>query len=389
MAGSIAGDDTIFLATPSAAAAAKLARLLEGRDRPAAPPAGALVSAADGARLRRSARRATREASSARSSRGIRARPWPPSSRPGGRTRGPSRSRGCILPSAAVTGPSAEAFSLDALAAGKPDVVFLATPNETSAEVGRTDPRARREGRRRLGRVPAAGRRGLPGVVRVRPPVAGAPRRGRLRPHGVVRAGAPRRAPRREPRLLPDVGPPRPEAAPPASRPGARPSSRTARAASRERGRSPTSRTRSPSSRGTSRPTESARHRHEPEMRQELGLSADAPFVFVPHLLPVVRGILSTLHVTFRAGVGPADVAARVRAVRGRPVRVRAAGGRAARTSRASSGRRAPRSASRSCPGGRRGVVVSAIDNLLKGAASQAVQNMNRVFGFPETEGLV
>ena len=40
-------------------------------------------------------------------------------------------------------------------------------------------------------------------------------------------------------------------------------------------------------------------------------------------------------------------------------------------------------------PGGRRGVLVSVIDNLLKGAASQAVQNMNRVFGFPETEGLV
>ena len=40
-------------------------------------------------------------------------------------------------------------------------------------------------------------------------------------------------------------------------------------------------------------------------------------------------------------------------------------------------------------PGGRRAVVVSAIDNLLKGAASQAVQNLNRMFGMPETEGLV
>ena len=39
--------------------------------------------------------------------------------------------------------------------------------------------------------------------------------------------------------------------------------------------------------------------------------------------------------------------------------------------------------------GGRRAVVVSAIDNLLKGAASQAVQNLNRMFGMPETEGLV
>ena len=46
-------------------------------------------------------------------------------------------------------------------------------------------------------------------------------------------------------------------------------------------------------------------HRHEPEMRQELDVAADAPFSFVPHLLPVPRGILSTLHVTLtRAATG-------------------------------------------------------------------------------------
>ena len=39
-------------------------------------------------------------------------------------------------------------------------------------------------------------------------------------------------------------------------------------------------------------------------------------------------------------------------------------------------------------PGGRRAVLVCAIDNLLKGAASQAVQNFNRMSGFEETEGL-
>ena len=38
--------------------------------------------------------------------------------------------------------------------------------------------------------------------------------------------------------------------------------------------------------------------------------------------------------------------------------------------------------------GGRRAVIVSVIDNLLKGAASQAVQNFNRMCGYPETEGL-
>jgi N-acetyl-gamma-glutamyl-phosphate reductase len=127
-------------------------------------------------------------------------------------------------------------------------------------------------------------------------------------------------------------------------------------------------------------------HRHEPEMRQELGLSSEAPFVFVPHLLPVVRGILTTLHVSFRAGVGAADVAAAFARYKGLPfVSVRPAGELpelrdVVGTPRAEIGFAL-------LPGGR-GVLVSVIDNLLKGAASQAVQNMNRMFGHPETEGL-
>jgi N-acetyl-gamma-glutamyl-phosphate reductase len=127
-------------------------------------------------------------------------------------------------------------------------------------------------------------------------------------------------------------------------------------------------------------------HRHEPEMRQELGFSGDAAFVFVPHLLPLVRGILSTLHVTFRAGATPADVASAFARYDGLPfVKVRPAGDLPDLASVVGTPR---------CeigfallPGGR-GVIVSAIDNLLKGAASQAVQNMNRVFGLAETEGL-
>ena len=128
-------------------------------------------------------------------------------------------------------------------------------------------------------------------------------------------------------------------------------------------------------------------HRHAPEMRQELGFPEDAPFVFVPHLLPVVRGILSTLHVTFRPGVAPADVAAAYARYDGLPfVSVRPAGdlpdlASVVGTPRAEIGF--------SLLPGNRAVVVSAIDNLLKGAASSAVQNMNRVFGFAETEGLV
>jgi N-acetyl-gamma-glutamyl-phosphate reductase len=130
-------------------------------------------------------------------------------------------------------------------------------------------------------------------------------------------------------------------------------------------------------------------HRHEPEMRQELGLPAEAAFTFVPHLLPVVRGILSTIHVSFGASVSDAFLADRFAAAYdGRPfVRVLPEGRLpelrdVVGTPRAHVGWKL-------LPGGRRAVVVSAIDNLLKGAASQAVQNLNRVFGLPETEGLL
>jgi N-acetyl-gamma-glutamyl-phosphate reductase len=130
-------------------------------------------------------------------------------------------------------------------------------------------------------------------------------------------------------------------------------------------------------------------HRHEPEMRQELGLAAEAAFTFVPHLLPLVRGILSTIHVSFGAPITDVEIAGRYgQAYAGRPfVRVHPAGRlpdlkEVIGTPRAHVGWKL-------LGGGRRAIVVSAIDNLLKGAASQAVQNLNRVFGRPETEGLL
>ena len=131
-----------------------------------------------------------------------------------------------------------------------------------------------------------------------------------------------------------------------------------------------------------------AGHRHEPEMRQELGVPEEAPFSFVPHLLPVARGILSTMHVTFTRAVTGAEVAALFDAAYGTApfVSVLAEGSLpdladVVQTPRAAIGFVLK-------GGGRRAVVVSAIDNLLKGAASQAVQNFNRVFSLPETEGL-
>jgi len=132
-----------------------------------------------------------------------------------------------------------------------------------------------------------------------------------------------------------------------------------------------------------------AGHRHEPEIRQAADLAPGRSFVFVPHLLPVVRGILSTLHVVFRAPMTERDVAGlfheayeRAPLVRLLPPGELPELAAVAGTPRCDIGFVLREQ-------GRRGVIVSVLDNLLKGAASQAVQNLNRMFGRDETEGLL
>ncbi len=129
-------------------------------------------------------------------------------------------------------------------------------------------------------------------------------------------------------------------------------------------------------------------HRHVPEVLMNSGLE-EREFTFTAHLLPLDRGILETVY--FRAnGVSGADaIAARYRErYANEPfVRVYPAGEvpdlRAVqRTNFCDIGVRFDAATGR-------GVVVSAIDNLVKGAAGQAVQNMNLLLGFGETEGLL
>lgn len=130
------------------------------------------------------------------------------------------------------------------------------------------------------------------------------------------------------------------------------------------------------------------RHRHTPEMLQNLPLATYTPFVFTPHLLPTVRGILSTIHVGFLNPHTAEQIHdAYVAAYKTSPVvSVREPGdlpslNDVVGTPRADIGFQL-------LYGGKRAVVVCAIDNLLKGAASQAVQNFNRNSGFAESEGL-
>ncbi len=119
-------------------------------------------------------------------------------------------------------------------------------------------------------------------------------------------------------------------------------------------------------------------------MEQALG----RPVTFVPHLVPLDRGLLATLYARVPAGADQAAVeAAFARAYQHAPF-VRLTGDRlpeikhVVRTNFCDIGWRLDAD-------GRRLVVVTVIDNLVKGAAGQAVQNFNLAFGFDETEGLL
>ena len=129
-------------------------------------------------------------------------------------------------------------------------------------------------------------------------------------------------------------------------------------------------------------------HRHTPEVSEHTGLEMK-DFVFTTHLLPVDRGILSTLYVWLAGPRKIEDVEALFRKFyAGRPlVRISAAGKQpqlqhVAHTNFCDIGFALDAT-------GERLVVVSCLDNLGKGAAGQAVQNWNWMQGYPETAGLL
>ncbi len=127
-------------------------------------------------------------------------------------------------------------------------------------------------------------------------------------------------------------------------------------------------------------------HRHHPEITQTLEQAAGGAvdLVFVPHLLPMTRGILATLHL--RAADGGTDLQqlfaqryadepfVRVLPPGSHPETRHVAGTNECRIAVHRNGERV--------------VVLSVIDNLVKGAAGQAIQNMNLMLGLDETAGL-
>ena len=131
------------------------------------------------------------------------------------------------------------------------------------------------------------------------------------------------------------------------------------------------------------------RHQHTPEIERALGLAGQPPLkvTFTPHLLPTRRGILATVYGRLNRGKNAADATAAIeRFVAGRPF-LRAAKADAVRLHAVVGTNRVLLGADADPE---RGVALAfaAIDNLVKGAAGQAVQNANLMLGLDETTGL-
>ena len=147
------------------------------------------------------------------------------------------------------------------------------------------------------------------------------------------------------------------------------------------------------------RPYGVPKHRHLSEIEEQMSLASGTKVViqFTPHLMPVNRGILTTLYLAPTEHFSDADGAAKVgeqisacyaKAYANEPF-VRVLEGKALPDTKNVVGTNVCEIAWRLDPRTGRLIVMSAEDNLVKGASGQAVQSMNIFCGFPETAGLV
>jgi N-acetyl-gamma-glutamyl-phosphate reductase len=138
------------------------------------------------------------------------------------------------------------------------------------------------------------------------------------------------------------------------------------------------------------RPYRLPRHQHTPEMERglELATGFTPTFLFVPHLVPAVRGVVTTSYATLAPGTTTADlVACLADAYEGRTfVRVLGAGEMV--DSKRTRGTNVIELQAVADPRTGTAVVVGAIDNLVKGAAGQAIQNLNLALGLDEATAL-
>jgi len=133
-----------------------------------------------------------------------------------------------------------------------------------------------------------------------------------------------------------------------------------------------------------------AEHRHNPEMDEVLSaVAGDAIHVtFAPHLVPMTRGMLSTVYVGLKEDVSEQDVRSRFESYYSDKPFVRVCGaGKLPNTLHVKGTNYCDIGLKVAQRDGRL-ILVSVIDNLVKGASGQAVQNLNIMLGLPETAGL-
>jgi N-acetyl-gamma-glutamyl-phosphate reductase len=138
------------------------------------------------------------------------------------------------------------------------------------------------------------------------------------------------------------------------------------------------------------RPYKVANHRHTPEIEQEINRlgGCQVKINFTPHLLPISRGILSTIYATLDSGVTTETVLGLYDEMYTDESFVRVLPQGVFPATQFVRGSNYCDIGFTIDPRTGRIIVMSAIDNIVKGASGQAVQNMNLICGFPETTGL-
>jgi N-acetyl-gamma-glutamyl-phosphate reductase len=139
------------------------------------------------------------------------------------------------------------------------------------------------------------------------------------------------------------------------------------------------------------RPYGVPKHRHLSEIEEQLSLAAGTPVIiqFTPHLIPINRGILTTLYLTPAGKLTEETIAATYKKVYGDEPFVRLLEGRSLPDTKNVESTNVIEIGWRLDPRTGRLIVMSAEDNLTKGASGQAVQSLNVLCGWPETAGLV
>jgi N-acetyl-gamma-glutamyl-phosphate reductase len=139
------------------------------------------------------------------------------------------------------------------------------------------------------------------------------------------------------------------------------------------------------------RPYGVPKHRHLSEIEEQLSLAADRKVTiqFTPHLIPINRGILTTLYLEPTGKLTEDKISACFKKFYGNEPFVRLLEGKALPDTKNVAGTNVIEIAWRLDPRTGRLIVMSAEDNLVKGAGGQAVQSMNIMCGWPETAGLV